>query len=86
MHILQRKSATVGPLHDINDLTHSSDLQTKNVVDENRAVHIGVSETIGFRVKLWVRGYLTHAKRIKISSKVAAHTVGTDQHQRADAV
>ena len=84
MHVLQRKSATIGPLHNLNDLAHRGDLQPENIVDKDRTVHVGFGKAIGFRIKLWMRSLVAHSKRIKVGNQMAPDTVSTDQHQRAD--
>ena len=42
MHVLQGKSTAIGAFDDVDDLPHGGNLQTQYIVDENRAVHVGV--------------------------------------------
>ena len=86
MHVLKRKRPTIGPLHDRHDLAHCGDLQPQNLVDENRAVHVGFGKAIGLGIQLWVGGLVPHPQRVKVSNKVTPNTIGTNDHQRADRV
>ena len=86
VHVLQRKGAAVGAAHDVDDLAHRRHLQTQHVVDENRAVHVGVGKAVGLGIKLGVRGLIAHPQRVQIGHKMAPDPVGADDHQGANAV
>ena len=86
MHVLQREGAAIGALHDLEDLAHRGHLQAQHIVDEDRAIHIGIGEAVGFRIKLGVGGGLAHAQRVEIGDQMATDAVGADDHQRADTV
>ena len=83
MHILQRKGAAVGALYDFNDLAHRGHFQPQNHVDKNRAVHIGIGEAVRGGVKFGVMAAFDNAQRVKVGGKMAANTVGADQHDGA---
>ncbi len=86
VHVLQREGAAIGAAHQRYDLVHRGDFEAQNIVDEDRAIHIGRGEAVGFRVQLRVGGVVAHAERVKICDQVATDTVGTDQHQRTDGI
>ncbi len=86
MHVLQRECAAIGAFDDIHDLAQRGDLQAEHLIDKDRAVHIGLGKPVGLGVKLGVRLAPVQAQRVQIGGKVAANTVGADDHQRANAV
>ena len=86
MHVLQREGAAIGALHDLEDLAHRGHLQAKHIVDEDRAIHIGIGKAVGFRIKLGVGGGLAHSQRVEIGDQMATDAVGADDHQRADTI
>ena len=86
MHVLQSESATIGPLHDRKDLVHRRDFEAEDVVDEDRAVHVGSGEAVGGGVKLRMRFVGAHAQWVEVSNQVPPDPVGADDHQRADRV
>ncbi len=86
VHVLQGKGAAIGALNDRHDLTHRGHLQAQNVVDKDRAIHVGFGKAVGFRVQLGMRGLVAHAQRVDVGDQVATDTIGTDDHQRADRV
>ena len=40
------EGAAIRALYDAQNLPHGCDLQTQNVVDENRPIHVGVGEAV----------------------------------------
>ena len=60
-----------------------ADLAAEHVVDEDRLVEVVVGETIGARIELGMRPGNLQPERIEPRLQMAAHTVGADQHQRA---
>ena len=86
VHVLQREGAAVGGAHDVDDLAHRRDFEPKYVVEEDRAIHVGLGEAVGFRVKLGVARGVAHPQRVDVGGKVAPDPVGPDNHQRADRV
>ncbi len=86
MHVLQREGTAVGGAHDVDDLLHGRDFKAQHLIDEDRAVHVGIGKTVGLRIKLWLVASVAHAQRVEIGGQVAPDAVGADQHQRADAV
>ncbi|MPL74173.1 hypothetical protein SDC9_19983 [bioreactor metagenome] len=86
VHVLQREGAAIGALQHVDDLPHRGDLQAEHVVDEDRAVHVGIGEAVGLRVELGVARLVTHVQRVEIGDQVAADTIGADDHDRAHRV
>ena len=86
VHVLQREGAAIGAAHDVEDLAHGCDLKAQNIVDEDRAIHVGFGEAVGFRVELRPVGLIAQAKRVEIGDQVATDAVGADQHQRAHGI
>ena len=86
VHVLQGKGAAIGALHDFHDLAHRGVLQAQDIVDEDRPVHVGLGEAIGFGVEFRLVGAVGHAQRIKIGGQVAPDAVGADDHDGADGV
>ncbi len=46
MHVLQRECATVGAAHDIKDLAHIGKIKPQNLINEDRAVHVGIGKAV----------------------------------------
>ena len=87
MHVLQRECAAIGAAHDINNLTHRGDLQSQDIVQENRAIHVRIRKPIILWIKRCFGVFgVAHAKGIKISGQVTTHAIGADQHDGADTV
>jgi len=86
VHVLQREGAAIGALDDGQDLAEACNLKAQHVVDENRPVHIGLGEAVGFRVKLGLGAMLAQAERVEIGDEMAADTVGANEHQRAHGI
>ena len=79
MHVLQRKGAAVGALHDLDDLPHRGGLQPQHIVDEDRAIHVGIGKAVGCGIQFRVRGLVAHPQRVEVGGQVATRTVGGDQ-------
>ena len=86
MHVLQREGATVGPLHNLDDLPHRGHPQAQNIVDEDRAIHIGIGEAVCFWIQFRMCVGRTHAQRIQVGGQMAPDAIGPDQHQRPQTV
>ena len=61
-------------------------LEAEHVVDEDRAVEVGLGEAVGLGAELGVGQLLLEPERVEVGLEVAADAVGADQHQRAQAV
>ena len=83
VHELDADRAAIGLAQDLHDLPQGRGFAAEHVVDEDRPVHVGFGEAVGFRVELGVRGGDLQAERVEPGFEVAAHAVGADQHQRA---
>ena len=86
VHVLQREGSTVGAFDDPDDFLHRCDFKPQHVVDKNGAIHIRRPEPIRGWVEFRVGVAFAHAKRVEVGGKVAANTIGSDQHQCAYAV
>ncbi len=86
VHILQRKCAAIGALHDFHNLAHGTMFKPQYVIKENRAIHVSFGEAIAGRIQLGLRRWRGQAKRIKVRRQMPANTIGADQHQRADGI
>ena len=86
VHELDADLPAVGAAQDLEDLAHGRGLEAEHVVDEDRAVEIGVGEAVGLGLQLRVHLALGEAQRIEVGGEMAHDAIGADQHQRADAV
>ncbi len=86
VHELHADLPAVGAAQDLEDVAHGGDLETQHLVDEDRAVEVGVREAVGLRPQLLVDLALGEAERIEVGGEVAHHAIGADQHEGADAV
>jgi hypothetical protein len=86
VHVLQREGAAIGAAHDIHDLAHRGMRQAQHIVDEDRAVHVGIRKTVGCGVEFRLVLGIALAQGIDIGGKMATDAVGADDHQGADRV
>ena len=86
MHELDADVPAVGAAQDLQDLAHGRHLEPQHLVDEDRAVEVGLGEAVGLGAQLLVHLALGEAERIEVGGQMAHDAVGADQHQRADAV
>ena len=86
VHVLQRKCAAIRAAHDGDDLVHRCDFEAQHIVDKDRAIHVGSGEAVRFWVKFRVRFQFAHAQRVEIGNQVPTNAVGSNDHQRADAI
>ena len=86
VHELDADIAAIGRADNINDLAHRRGFQPEHIVDENRAVQIGLGKPIGLGVEFRMGLGLHQTQRVEIRFQMAAHTVGADQHQGADRI
>jgi hypothetical protein len=70
VHVLQREGAAIGALHDVDDLPDRRVLKPQHVVEEDRPVHVGLGEAVGFRIELGMRGLVAHAQRVEIGHQM----------------
>ena len=69
-----------------SDLAHRGMFEAQHLVDEDRPVHVGIGEAVGFRVKLRMRGLGAHAQGVEIGHQMPPDPVGADDHQRPDRI
>ena len=87
MHVLQRECTAIGAAHDINNLTHRGDLQSQDIVQENRAIHVRICKPIILWIKRCFSVFgVAQTKGVKIGGQMPTHTIGADQHDGADTV
>jgi hypothetical protein len=86
VHVLDADIAAVGAAQDRQDLADRGGLQTQHEVEEDRTVVVGLGEAVGRRIQL--AGVLggVQAQRVEVGGEVAAHPVGPDHHDGAQAV
>ncbi len=86
VHELDANLPAVGTAQDFQDIAHGGDLEPQHLVDEDRAVEVGVREAVGLGAQLLVDLALGQAKRVEVGGQMAHHAIGANQHQGADAV
>ena len=75
----------IGSAQNGDDLADGAEFEAEHFVEKDRAVEVGVGETVGARIELFfvVR---REAERIEIGVEMAARTIGADQHQGAHGI
>ena len=86
MHIFEADGAAVIGTQHLNYFTHGRLPETEHAAQINGAIQRLARETVIFRGELGRYLALGKAERIEIGSEVAAHTIGADQHHRADRI
>ena len=86
VHELDADVPAVGAAQDLQDLADGRHLEPQHLVDEDRAVEVGLREAVGLGAQLLVDLALGQTERIEVGGQVPHHAIGADQHQRADAV
>ena len=76
----------IGAAQDADDLAHRAEFEAQHLVEENRAVEIGVAKAVSARIELFLVLLRFEAERIEIGVEMAASAIGADQHQRADRI
>ncbi len=76
----------IGAAQDADDLAHGAEFESEHLVEEDRAIEIGVGEAVGARIELFLVLRRLKPERIEIGVEMAARAIGADQHQRADRV
>src|SRR5215213_2752439 len=71
VHELDAHRLAVGALTDGNDLAHGGEFEPKHEVEEDLAIEVGVTESIGARVELLVVLRWLEAERIELGVEVA---------------
>ena len=72
----------VGAPQDADDLTDGAEFEAEHLVEENRAIEIGVAESIGVRIEFLLVLRRLEAERIEVGVEMSARAIGADQHQR----
>ncbi|QTK80393.1 hypothetical protein AT6N2_C2847 [Agrobacterium tumefaciens] len=87
MHEFDADGGAVGALQNIDHLAHGRIFEAEHVIDKDLAVVIAFLEAVGLRRELVVildgNG---NAERVELGMQVAAHAVGADHHDGANAV
>ena len=86
MHELDADGAAIGFAERLDNLAQGRRLETENIIDEDRAIPVGVGEAIGRRIKLGMKRLGFQRQRIEIGQKMPADPVGAYQHHRAERV
>ena len=87
VHVLHADRAAVGAADDGEDLAQGRGLQTQHVVEEDRAVVVGLGEAVGRRVQLaGVTRRHGNAERVEVGPQMAAHPVVPDHHDGAQGI
>ena len=86
VHELDADVAAVGAAQDAQDLAHRRGLQAEHLVDEDRAVEVGLGEAVGLGPQLLVHLALGEPERVEVGDEVAHHAIGADQHQGANRI
>src|SRR5579883_108817 len=86
MHELEADRAAIGAPEDGQHFRNGGEFEPQDLVDENLAVVIGFGEAVIRRMQLLVILLRLQAERIEIGVEMAAHAIGADHHQCADAV
>ena len=71
VHELDADVPAVGAAQDLQDLAHGGHLEPQHLVDEDRAVEIGLREAVGLGPQLLVDLALGETQRIEIGGQVA---------------
>ncbi len=87
MHEFDADRAAIGALQDVEHFRHGRIFEAEHVVDEDLAVVVGRRETVvfGFQLVVIVRLF-GETERIEIGVQMAAHAIGADHHDGANAV
>ena len=81
MHELDAYGRTIGSLEDLQHFGNGCCFKSEHPIDENLALIICFSKSVGRGMQLIVRFFLSHdSKRIQVCVQVAPHAVGTDHH------
>ncbi len=83
VHELDAQRLAVGALEDRQDLPQGAELETEDVVEEDRPVEVSIGEAVASRIELFGVLARLEAERIEIGMEMAAHPEGADQHQGA---
>ena len=86
MHEFHTNRAAIGAAQGLQNLARGGGFEAEDVIDEDRTVHVGSGEAIGGGVEFRVCLGGLQTKRIELGFEMAAHAIGADHHQRAQAV
>ena len=86
VHELDAERLAVGAAKDRKDLAQCPDFEPENLVEKDRAVHVGVGEAVGARIEVLLVVVWLEAERVEIGVEVPARAVGADQHQGVDRI
>ena len=86
MHELHAERLAVGATQDGEDLAQRAEFEPEHLVEKDRAVHVGVGETVGARIEVLLVMVRLEAERVEIGVEMSARAVGADQHQGVDGI
>src|SRR5829696_8880668 len=86
VHELDAERLAVGAVQYGDDLADGAELEAEHVVEEDLAVPIGFREAVMGRMQFLVVRARIDVERIELRMQVAAHAIGTDQHDGANGV
>ncbi len=86
VHELDAERLAIGAAQDREHLADGREFEAEHLVEEDRAVEIGLGEAVGSRIELRFGLLGLKPERIEVRMEVAADAVGADQHQRADRI
>src|SRR4029079_7078724 len=76
----------VGTAQDGDDLAQRAEFEAKDLVEKDRAIEIGLGETVGARIKFLLVVRRRQAERIEVGVDMAAGPISAYQHEGANRV
>src|SRR6516225_7650564 len=86
MHELHPQRLAIRALENGQDFAQRAKLQPEHAVEEDFAVEIGVTESVGAGVEILLVLARLEAKRIEVGVEVPASTVRANEHQGVDGI
>ena len=86
MHEFYTDGAGIGLAQKIDNFAKGRGFQTKNIINENRAIPVFIRKAIGRRVQFGVKRLVFQRQRIQLGKQMAPNTIGANQHHRAQRV
>ena len=86
VHELDAERLAIRAAQDGDDLAHGREFEAEHLVEENLAVEIGVGESIGARIELFLVLFRLEPERIELGVEMTADAVGANEHQRVNGI
>src|ERR1700674_3769761 len=86
VHELNAERLAVGALADRDDFPQRRVFHAQHMIEEDLAVEIALHEAVGARIELFAIARWLDPERVELGVEMAAHAVGTYQHQRAHGI